>query len=148
MVTSLLNKWGLFQLYQGLFLFVFFRNNCTNLKLDKRWLMSNMCFCVFSVPGKLKQFVLDLHSGKLHREFHHGPDPTDSTPGQVSHRRQQSRFFSGEFRQNFTICFKSDFFSQEETGGEAASSPPESSFQKLAPSETRYTILSRDRDEL
>ncbi|XP_029928024.1 endoplasmic reticulum resident protein 44 [Myripristis murdjan] len=71
-----------------------------------------------SVPGKLRQFVLDLHSGKLHREFHHGPDPTDSTPG------------------------------QEETGGEVASSPPESSFQKLAPSETRYTILSRDRDEL
>ncbi|XP_037310971.1 endoplasmic reticulum resident protein 44 [Pungitius pungitius] len=71
-----------------------------------------------NIPGKLRQFVLDLHSGKLHREFHHGPDPTDSTPG------------------------------QEETGGELASSPPESSFQKLAPSETRYTILSRDRDEL
>uniref|UniRef100_A0A3B5BP14 Endoplasmic reticulum protein 44 n=1 Tax=Stegastes partitus TaxID=144197 RepID=A0A3B5BP14_9TELE len=65
-----------------------------------------------AVPGKLRQFVLDLHSGKLHREFHHGPDPTDSTPGQM------------------------------------ASSPPESSFQKLAPSETRYTILRRDRDEL
>ncbi|XP_040021809.1 endoplasmic reticulum resident protein 44 [Gasterosteus aculeatus] len=71
-----------------------------------------------NIPGKLRQFVLDLHSGKLHREFHHGPDPTDSTPG------------------------------QEETGGELASSPPDSSFQKLAPSETRYTILSRDRDEL
>lgn len=71
-----------------------------------------------AVPGKLRQFVLDLHSGKLHREFHHGPDPTDSTPG------------------------------QEETVGEVASSPPESSFQKLAPSETRYTILRRDRDEL
>ncbi|XP_028983928.1 endoplasmic reticulum resident protein 44 [Betta splendens] len=70
-----------------------------------------------SAPGKLRQFVLDLHSGKLHREFHHGPDPTDSTPG------------------------------QEELVGEVASSPPESSFQKLAPSETRYTIL-RDRDEL
>ncbi|XP_047454708.1 endoplasmic reticulum resident protein 44 [Mugil cephalus] len=70
-----------------------------------------------NVPGKLRQFVLDLHSGKLHREFHHGPDPTDTTPGQ-------------------------------EPGGEAASSPPESSFQKLAPSETRYTILTRDRDEL
>uniref|UniRef100_A0A8R1HWN6 Uncharacterized protein n=1 Tax=Caenorhabditis japonica TaxID=281687 RepID=A0A8R1HWN6_CAEJA len=27
------------------------------------------------IPGKLRQFVLDLHSGKLHREFHHGPDP-------------------------------------------------------------------------
>ncbi|KAF3691898.1 Endoplasmic reticulum resident protein 44 [Channa argus] len=67
-----------------------------------------------SVPGKLRQFVLDLHSGKLHREFHHGPDPTDSTPG------------------------------QEVLVGEVASSPPESSFQKLAPSETRYTILRRD----
>lgn len=71
-----------------------------------------------AVPGKLRQFVVDLHSGKLHREFHHGPDPTDSTPG------------------------------QEEMGVEVASSPPESSFQKLAPSESRYTILSRDRDEL
>lgn len=68
------------------------------------------------IPGKLKQFVLDLHSGKLHREFHHGPDPTDSTPGQEENR-------------------------------EVASNPPESSFQKLAPSETRYTLL-RDRDEL
>ena len=26
-------------------------------------------------PGLLKQFIADLHSGKLHREFHHGPDP-------------------------------------------------------------------------
>uniref|UniRef100_UPI0037E7E6C9 endoplasmic reticulum resident protein 44 n=1 Tax=Semicossyphus pulcher TaxID=241346 RepID=UPI0037E7E6C9 len=69
-------------------------------------------------PGMLRQFVLDLHSGKLHREFHHGPDPTDITPG------------------------------QEDTAGEVASSPPESSFQKLQPSETRYTILKRERDEL
>lgn len=47
-----------------------------------------------------------------------------------------------------TKLFKYDFHYKEETGGEAASSPPGSSFQKLAPSETRYTILSRDRDEL
>lgn len=46
-----------------------------------------------------------------------------------------------------TLC-ECEFLYQEETGGEVASSPPESSFQKLAPSETRYTILSRDRDEL
>lgn len=26
------------------------------------------------VPGKLKQFIMDLYSGKLHREFHYGPD--------------------------------------------------------------------------
>lgn len=28
-----------------------------------------------SQPGKLKQFIADLHSGKLDREFHFGPDP-------------------------------------------------------------------------
>nr|XP_009939599.1 PREDICTED: endoplasmic reticulum resident protein 44 [Opisthocomus hoazin] len=72
-------------------------------------------FSDLSVPGKLKQFVLDLHSGKLHREFHHGPDPTDVAPGQPIQ--------------------------------DLASSPPESSFQKLAPSEHRYTLL-REKDEL
>ena len=29
--------------------------------------------CVDSVPGKLKQFIDDLHSGKLHRDFHNAP---------------------------------------------------------------------------
>lgn len=37
-------------------------------------------FLCFRTPGLLKQFVADLHSGKLHREFHHGPDPT---PAQI-----------------------------------------------------------------
>lgn len=49
---------------------------------------------------------------------------------------------------NLSFYFEFDLYPQEETGGEVASSPPESSFQKLAPSETRYTILRRDRDEL
>lgn len=31
-------------------------------------------------PGKLKQFVDDLHSGKLHREFHYGPEKTEENP--------------------------------------------------------------------
>lgn len=31
-------------------------------------------------PGKLKQFIADLHSGKLDREFHFGPDPDSSKP--------------------------------------------------------------------
>ncbi|XP_017771320.1 PREDICTED: endoplasmic reticulum resident protein 44-like, partial [Nicrophorus vespilloides] len=29
-------------------------------------------------PGKLKQFIQDLYSGKLHREFHYGPDLDDA----------------------------------------------------------------------
>jgi len=32
--------------------------------------------------GRLKQFVMDLHSGKLHREFHNGPDPTQPNADQ------------------------------------------------------------------
>lgn len=30
------------------------------------------------VPGKVKQFIQDLYSGKLHREFHYGPDSDSS----------------------------------------------------------------------
>ncbi|KAI4461030.1 endoplasmic reticulum resident protein 44 [Holotrichia oblita] len=30
------------------------------------------------VPGKVKQFIQDLYSGKLHREFHYGPDESES----------------------------------------------------------------------
>lgn len=30
-------------------------------------------------PGKLKSFVEDLHSGKLHREFHYGPEKTEAS---------------------------------------------------------------------
>ena len=32
----------------------------------------------FREENTLKQFVLDLHSGKLHREFHNGPDATEA----------------------------------------------------------------------
>lgn len=58
-------------------------------------------------PGKLKQFLQDLYSGKLHREFHYGPDSDNDT--------------------------------------EQPTTPPESTFKKLAPSKNRYTLL---RDEL
>lgn len=63
------------------------------------------------IPGRLKQFILDLHSGKLHREFHFGPDPN-------------------------TI---------QDSNNVEITSPPESTFKKLAPSSNRYTLL---RDEL
>lgn len=42
---------------------------------------------------------------------------------------------------NFTVC------SVLQPIQDLASSPPESSFQKLAPSEHRYTLL-REKDEL
>lgn len=73
-------------------------------------------------PGKLKQFIRDLHSGKLHREFHYGPDPvTESTENSHNHIGVDQ-------------------------GGKAPTQPPESTFKKLAPSKNRYTLL--DKDEL
>ncbi|CAG9865240.1 unnamed protein product [Phyllotreta striolata] len=61
-------------------------------------------------PGKLRAFIQDLHSGKLHREFHYGPDAAAETE-----KTQQT-------------------------------TPPDSTFKKLAPSKNRYTLL--DKDEL
>ncbi|CAG2112844.1 unnamed protein product, partial [Medioppia subpectinata] len=64
------------------------------------------------IPGKVKTFLQDLYSGKLHREFHFGADPvTNEIPAQIA----------------------------------GQTSPPESTFAKLAPSRNRYTLL---KDEL
>ncbi|XP_073984459.1 endoplasmic reticulum protein 44 isoform X2 [Rhodnius prolixus] len=63
------------------------------------------------IPGRLKSFIQDLYSGKLHREFHYGPDPNEIG----SH--------------------------QHGTSGNGPTTPPESSFKKLGPSKNRYTLL-------
>ncbi|XP_055840943.1 endoplasmic reticulum resident protein 44 isoform X2 [Episyrphus balteatus] len=34
-------------------------------------------------PGKLKEFLQDLYNGKLHREFHYGPDPTNDQDNDI-----------------------------------------------------------------
>lgn len=66
-------------------------------------------------PGKLKSFLQDLYSGKLHREFHYGPDTSSNEVPQLPGQAK------------------------------VPTSPPESTFKKLAPSKNRYTLL---RDEL
>ncbi|XP_019855522.1 PREDICTED: endoplasmic reticulum resident protein 44-like isoform X2 [Amphimedon queenslandica] len=68
------------------------------------------------VPGALNQFVEDLHSGKLHREFHHGPDPRQPP-------KEEQKRDSGDTQQ-----------------------PPESTFKKLKPANSRYSFV--DHDEL
>ncbi|XP_074644289.1 endoplasmic reticulum resident protein 44-like [Tubulanus polymorphus] len=79
----------------------------------------------------MKQFIADLHSGKLHREFHHGPDPSASTTE------------APKSPQSATEHIPKD--SDKEDNGEEPTTPPESTFKKLAPSKNRYTLL---RDEL
>ena len=68
-------------------------------------------------PGKLKEFIDDLHSGKLHREFHYGPQ-TPAPAAAASGTQPTTR---------------------------PPTSPPESVFKKLSPSESRYSLL---KDEL
>ncbi|XP_015437683.1 PREDICTED: endoplasmic reticulum resident protein 44 [Dufourea novaeangliae] len=67
------------------------------------------------VEGKLESFLKDLYSGKLHREFHYGPDSRNNELPQIV----------GQIK--------------------VPTTPPESTFKKLAPSKNRYTLL---RDEL
>ncbi|XP_017788910.1 PREDICTED: endoplasmic reticulum resident protein 44 isoform X2 [Habropoda laboriosa] len=67
------------------------------------------------VEGKLKSFLQDLYTGKLHREFHYGPNPNSYEAPQIV----------GEVK--------------------VPTTPPESTFKKLAPSKNRYTLL---KDEL
>nr|ADD38875.1 Endoplasmic reticulum resident protein ERp44 [Lepeophtheirus salmonis] len=71
------------------------------------------------VDGKIKQFLQELYSGKLHREFHYGPDTT-STENSTGQKVPQKK------------------------GSNKEGTPPPSQFQHLGPSKNRYTLL---RDE-
>ena len=51
-------------------------NNCPLIAIDSfKHMYTFKDFKDIHKPGKLNQFAEDLHSGKLHREFHNGPDP-------------------------------------------------------------------------
>ncbi|XP_013387936.1 endoplasmic reticulum resident protein 44 [Lingula anatina] len=94
-------------------------------------------------PGLLKTFIADLHSGKLHREFHHGPDPTPPPPVQEQpssedQEEQPANHVPKEPQQPNQPA-------QHQFQQEQPTDPPESTFRKLAPSRNRYTLL---RDEL
>lgn len=81
-------------------------------------------FFIYSQDGLLKQFVDDLHSGKLHREFHYGPDPVTQPHGQIQGGGNAPSAAPAQKRNT---------------------SPPESVFKQLKPSHNRYTVL---KDEL
>lgn len=38
------------------------------------------------IPGRLKGFLQDLYSGKLHREFHYGPDTSSNGVPQIEQK--------------------------------------------------------------
>jgi len=74
------------------------------------------------IPGKLKQFLRDLYSGKLHREFHYGPDPASTSD---EPKTEDNVIDTG----NHGKRLRRD------------SDPPPSQFQHLGPSKNRYTLL-------
>jgi len=81
-------------------------------------------------PGRVGQFLQDLYSGKLHREFHYGPDEKeleeqkddDNTVDVGGHIPREKH---NVVRRN----------------AGRATDPPESQFKHLRPSDNRYTLL-------
>ncbi|XP_031625231.1 endoplasmic reticulum resident protein 44-like [Contarinia nasturtii] len=82
-------------------------------------------------PGKLKKFVDDLHSGKLHREFHYGPDASSEEHNTITTTEKPGAHPTEKPLSDNEI----------HDGDEL---PPDSTFIKLAPSENRYTILRNE----
>lgn len=87
-------------------------------------------------PGMLKKFVADLYSGKLHREFHNGPDVSNERSEISGHDHDHDQDQPAEKSVNVD-----DNRINVET---VELSPPDSTFIKLAPSEKRYTLLRNE----
>merc|ERR1711923_65371 len=73
------------------------------------------------IPGKLKQFLKDLYSGKLHREFHYGPDSSTTSDEPPQDNRIDTDGAKNRVKRE--------------------KNPPPSQFQHLGPSKNRYTLL-------
>lgn len=74
-------------------------------------------------PGKVREFIQDLYSGKLHREFHYGPDEDEKEednviPDSTGHIPRE----------------------REDEDRVKRDAPPDSQFQHLLPSENRYSF--------
>ena len=76
------------------------------------------------IPGKVRDYIQDLYSGKLHREFHYGPDEDEKEEDNVI--------------PDATGHIPRDRDSQEDRVKRDA--PPDSQFQHLLPSENRYSF--------
>jgi len=120
------------------------------------------------IPGKVNQFLQDLYSGKLHREFHYGPDKTESTEStEYAASSEDSNMYAtsdeaaaaadddgngaggdAKDKKDQTEHIPRDTTEDDDksTKSERKSTdgPPESQFARLGPSKNRYTIL---RDE-
>lgn len=99
-------------------------------------------------PGKLKKFVADLHSGKLHREFHYGPEEeSDEETETGEHKSEHQSEHKSEHGSEHRSAHKTEHerkSSENKIDDDDDGSPPDSTFVKLAPSEKRYTLLRNE----
>ncbi|VDK62364.1 unnamed protein product [Onchocerca ochengi] len=76
------------------------------------------------VPGRLRQFVLDLNSGKLHKEFHEKMDQEMLDLQKLALRKLET-------------------FAESNVKPPSFATPPPSIFKELKPSENRYSLLRK-----
>uniref|UniRef100_A0A915BF27 Thioredoxin domain-containing protein n=2 Tax=Parascaris univalens TaxID=6257 RepID=A0A915BF27_PARUN len=81
-------------------------------------------------PGKLREFVLDLHSGKLHKDFHATLDQKMADLQKLAEERPD-------------IFNDSDHVEVLPPTAIPDSTPPPSVFKELKPSEKRYSLLKK-----
>jgi len=78
--------------------------------------------------GNVRQFLLDLYSGKLHREFHYGPDEDEEKAEDNEVIVDTTGHIPREKDNNNNVVKRS------------ARVPPDSQFQHLKPSDNRYSF--------
>lgn len=83
-------------------------------------------FSDMHVPGKMKQFLSALYSGKLHREFHYGPDESTTDDSNADSDNNVS---------------DNEVNVDDKQKRAPSQTPPPSQFQHLGPSRNRYTLL-------
>ncbi|CAF3683472.1 unnamed protein product [Rotaria sp. Silwood1] len=103
---------------------------------------------LISVDGKLLEFIKDLHSGKLHKDFHNPPPPTQQTStttivAVVDDGDSKTKHIP-KTPSNDNIDSASSSMNNVDKSGSHQSSPPESVFIRLTPNRQRYSF----RDEL
>jgi len=133
-------------------------NDCPVIAIDSFKHMYNFPkFTDIFIPGKLNQYIEDLHSGKLHREFHNGPDPTElpqigqdaTTSEEPTTEKIKIEIVKrdiGEDPNKAKMVVKKTEEPSEKTP-EEKKQPPESQFKKLQPSELQYSILKKKLDD-
>ncbi|KAF8373060.1 erp-44.2, partial [Pristionchus pacificus] len=86
-----------------------------------------------TTPGKLRQFIMDLHSGKLHKEFHETMDQ----------KMIDLAKFNAENPEGHDHGTAKDGEARPPSVKPGHTSPPPSVFKELKPSNKRYSLLQK-----